>query len=216
MSSPALDRLLLPVDPRAPAPEALGRAVEILGRGGLVAFPTESFYGLGAAALDPEAVARVFRAKGRPADKPLLVLVDSVAMLRSVVVDIPCRARVLVERYWPGPLTLILRARPEVPEALTAGTGTVGVRIPGHPVARALVRTAAFPVTAPSANPHGEAGPRTAGEVIAGVGGHVELVLDGGPTAGGPASTVLDITVLPARVVRAGAVTIGPDEFIGA
>ena len=204
---------VLAVDSRRPAPEDLAAAARVIWDGGLVAFPTETFYGLGANALDPEAVACVFRAKGRPADKPLLVLVDSVEMAAEVVVEVPERARRLIARYWPGPLTLILHARAHVPRALTAGTDTVGVRLPSHPVARALVRAARLPITAPSANPHGGPSPRTAAEVLAGLGERVDLVLDGGPTTGGAPSTVLDVTGKAPRVVRAGAVTLSPEDL---
>src|SRR5262245_12966197 len=201
------------VDPRAPAREAMADAARCLRAGGLVAFPTETFYGLGAAALDPRAVDGVFRAKGRPADKPLLVLVGSIAMAESVVAEIPPRARRLMDRHWPGPLTLILAARPALPPALTASTGTIGLRIPGHAVAAALVRAAGCPVTAPSANPHGAPSPRTAEEVLAGLGGRVDLVLDGGPTAGGPPSTLLDLTSPRPRLVRPGAVMLSKAEL---
>jgi len=196
------------VNPQAPAPGDLVEAARVVRHGGLVAFPTETFYGLGAHALDVEAVARVFRAKGRPADKPLLVLVDSLAMAGEIASPIPERARRLIARFWPGPLTLILPARPHVPAALTAGSGTVGLRIPSHPVALALVRAAACPVTAPSANPHGGASPTTAGEVLAGLGDRVDLVLDGGATPGGPASTLLDLTGPRPRLLRPGAVRL--------
>ena len=201
------------VDPVVPALAALEAASRVLWGGGLIAFPTETFYGLGANALDPEAVARVFRAKDRPAEKPLLVLVDSLEMATRVAAEIPAKARSLIARYWPGPLTLILSAQPSLPEALTAGTRKIGVRIPGHPVARALVRAAAVPITAPSANPHGAAGPTTADEVLARLGARVDLVLDGGRTAGSPASTVLDVTQTPVRVVRAGAVALTPADL---
>jgi L-threonylcarbamoyladenylate synthase len=201
------------VDPRAPAGEAVAAAARCLREGGLVAFPTETFYGLGAAALDPRAVDGVFRAKRRPADKPLLVLVDSIAMAESVAAGIPPRARRLMDRYWPGPLTLILAARPAVPPGLTASTGTIGLRIPGHAVAAALVRAAGCPVTAPSANPHGEPSPCTADEVLAGLGDGVDLVLDAGPTAGGPASTLLDLTGPRPRLVRPGAVVLSSADL---
>ncbi len=199
---------LVVVNPQAPATDELAEAARVVRHGGLVAFPTETFYGLGAHALDVEAVARVFRAKGRPADKPLLVLVDSLAMAGEIASPIPERARRLIARYWPGPLTLILRARPHVPAALTAGSGSVGLRIPSHPVALALVRAAACPITAPSANPHGGASPTTAGEVLAGLGDRVDLVLDGGATPGGPASTLLDLTGPRPRLLRPGAVRL--------
>ena len=199
---------LVVVNPQAPAPDELVEVARLVRDGRLVAFPTETFYGLGAHALDVEAVARVFRAKGRPADKPLLVLVDSLAMAGEIASPIPERARRLIARYWPGPLTLILRARPHVPAALTAGSGSVALRIPSHPVALALVRAAACPVTAPSANPHGGASPTTVGEVLAGLGDRVDLVLDGGATPGGPASTLLDLTGPRPRLLRPGAVRL--------
>ena len=211
MSRPA--RLI--VDARRPDPASLEMAARVLQGGGLVAFPTETFYGLGARALDAAAVARVFQAKGRPADKPLLVLVDSLAMVDRVAGEVPVRARRLMERYWPGALTLVLHAHADLPTALTAGTGTIGVRLSGHPVARALVAAVGEPVTAPSANGHGAPSPRTAEEVVAGLGIRVELVLDGGPTPGGPASTVLDLTRRPAVLLRAGAVVLTPVDLEG-
>jgi L-threonylcarbamoyladenylate synthase len=206
----------LVTDPARPEPGVLAEAVGVLRRGGLVAFPTETFYGLGADALDPAAVARVFHAKGRPADKPLLVLVDSVAMAERLVIHVSPTARRLMARYWPGPLTLVLRARPEVPVTLTAGTGTIGVRLSGHPVARALVAAAGRPVTAPSANRHGAASPCTADEVLAGLGEGVDLVLDGGTTPGGPPSTLLDVTRTPPVILRPGAIVLAPEELDGA
>ena len=120
------------VDPVAPDARVLREAAVVLSRGGLVAFPTETFYGLGAAALDRQAVRRVFEVKGRPASMPLLVLVDSEPMLRRVAAEIPARARELIARHWPGALTLVLRASAGLPAELTAGTGTVGVRLPAH------------------------------------------------------------------------------------
>jgi len=205
----------LVVDGSRPAPAALEAAVRVLRTGGLVAFPTETFYGLGALALDEAAVARVFQAKGRPSDKPLLVLVDSLAMVERVAHEVPDRARRLMARYWPGPLTLVLSARTDLPKALTAGTGTIGVRLSGHPVARALVQAAGAPVTAPSANPHGRASPRTADDVLAALGPGVDLVLDGGPTPGGPASTVLDVTGVTAVLLRPGVIVLAPEDLEG-
>jgi L-threonylcarbamoyladenylate synthase len=152
---------MVAVDREAPSRGALDLAAAILSSGGLVAFPTESFYGLGADALDPRALARVFAVKGRPESKPLLVLVDSVAMVEGLVSEVPAGARELMARHWPGALTLVLKAAAHVPRKLTAGTGTVGVRMPGHPVALALVRAARLAVTAPSANPSGAADDRT-------------------------------------------------------
>ena len=196
------------VDPAAPDERVLDEAARVLGRGGLVAFPTETFYGLGAAALDRRAVRHVFEVKGRPASMPLLVLVDSEAMVGRVALEIPVRARVLITRHWPGALTLVLRASAGLPAELTAGTGTVGVRLPAHATARALVRALGAPVTAPSANPTGAEPPTTAGAVLAHFGDALDLVLDGGPTSCGAPSTVVDVTVDPPRVIRQGAVTV--------
>src|SRR5262249_22341939 len=181
--------------------------------GGLVAFPTETFYGLGADALDPAAVARVFHAKGRPADKPLLVLVDSLVMAGEAVAGISERARRLMARYWPRPLTLVLPAAPRLPPAPTAGTRAIGVRIPGPPLSLRPGRAGRPPPPAPSANPHGAPSPRTVAEVLAGLGDAVDLVLDAGPTAGGLPSTVLDLTAAVPRVIRPGAVRLGPDDL---
>ena len=203
----------LAVDATQPAAAALETAARVLRARGLVAFPTETFYGLGADALDEAAVARVFQAKGRPADKPLLVLVDSLEMVDWVARDIPAEARRLMARHWPGALTLVLKAHGALPPALTAGTGTIGVRLSAHPVARALVSTLGRPITAPSANSHGHASPRTAAEVIAGLGDRVDLVLDGGTTPGGPASTLLDLTRTPPVVLRAGAIVPDRDDL---
>lgn len=199
---------VLAVDPVRPDPGALARAAEVLRRGGLVAFPTETFYGLGAAALDAGAVRRVFEVKGRPESRPLLVLVDSEAMVDMVAAEVPAAARALMARHWPGPLTLVVRARPVVPVEVHAGTGTVGVRLSPHPVATGLVRALGAPVTAPSANLTGERPPSDAGAVHRVFDGKIELILDAGRTPGGRPSTVLDVTVDPPRVVRAGAVVV--------
>lgn len=196
------------VDPQAPALGVLADAAAVLRAGGLVAFPTETFYGLGAAALQPAAVRRIFDVKGRPETRPLLVLVDSIGMAEGVAAEIPPPARALMARHWPGALTLVLRARPHVPVEVTAGSGTIGVRLSAHPVARALVGALGAPVTAPSANPSGLPPPATAAAVLVHFRDRIELVLDGGPTAGGAPSTVLDLTVDPPRVLRAGAVKL--------
>ncbi|HEU4366962.1 MAG TPA: L-threonylcarbamoyladenylate synthase [Methylomirabilota bacterium] len=196
------------VDPRAPAQGPLAEAAAALRAGALVAFPTETFYGLGAAALQPAAVRRIFDVKGRPDAKPLLVLVDSLAMVEGLAAEIPPAARVLMARHWPGALTLVLRARPHVPVEVTAGSDTVGVRLSAHPVARGLVGALRAPVTAPSANPSGATPPSTADGVLAHFRDRIELVLDGGATAGGEPSTVLDLTVDPPRVLRQGAVRV--------
>ena len=195
------------VDAAAPDGAALGEAAAVLKNGGVVAFPTETFYGLGAAALDRRAVRRIFELKGRPETKPLLVLVDSIGMAGTVA-EVGDRARALAARHWPGALTLVLRARPHVPEEVTAGTGTIGVRVSPHRVAQGLVRALGGPVTAPSANPSGLEPPTTAAGVLAHFEGTVEMVLDGGPTPGGEPSTVLDLTVEPPRVLRQGVIRV--------
>jgi L-threonylcarbamoyladenylate synthase len=203
----------LVVDASRPDPEVLAVAARLVQDGRLVAFPTETFYGLGAHALDEAAVARVFGAKGRPGDKPLLVLVESLAMVERVAREVPDRARRLMAKYWPGPLTLVLPAGTGLPAALTAGTGTIGVRLSSHPVARALVRAVGAPVTAPSANPHDGPAPRTADDVLGALGSDVDLVLDGGRTPGGPPSTVLDVTAAPPVLLRPGAVVLAPEDL---
>lgn len=196
------------VDAANPEGEALARAATILREGGLVAFPTETFYGLGASANDDAAVRRVFDVKGRDESKPLLVLVDSIAMAESLAAEVTEQARELMASHWPGALTLVLRARAGLPRALTAGTGTIGVRLSAHPIARGLVSALGGPLTAPSANLQGGAPPTTAGGVLRALDGAIDLVLDGGATAGGPPSTVVDVTMDAPRVLRQGAVRL--------
>lgn len=199
---------VLAVDPAAPAAVALADAAAALRAGGLVAFPTETYYGLAAAALDPSAVRRIFDVKGRPESRPVLVLVDGQDMVETVTMGVSPAVRALMARHWPGPLTLVLRARPSVPLEVTAGTGTVGVRLSSHPVARGLVHALGAPVTAPSANPTDRQPATTAAEVLAYFDGAIELVLDGGATPGGLPSTVLDATVDPPVTLRAGPVRV--------
>lgn len=194
------------VDARHPDGPGLDAAAAVLEAGGTVAFPTESFYGLGADALDPEAVARVFRIKGRAESRPVLVLVDSVERALSLVAGAGTEVRALMARHWPGPLTLVLPAGPTVLPAITAGTGTVGVRVPGHPVTLALLRAAGRALTGTSANRSGEPPPSCAEEVARQLPGLVDVILDGGPTAGGAGSTVADCTVWPPRILRQGPV----------
>jgi len=198
---------VLAVDPSAPPGAAIADAAAVLEAGGVVAFPTETFYGLGVAALDAAAVRRLFALKGRPESRPILVLVDDPARIERFAL-LTASARELIARHWPGALTLVLPARPVVPAELTAGTGTIGVRQPGHPVARALAAALAAPVTAPSANLTGAAPPTSAADVLAVFDGQIDLVLDAGPSPGGAPSTVLDVTVDPPRVVREGAVRV--------
>ncbi len=184
---------------------ALKRAAEILRAGGLVALPTETVYGLGANALARAAVERIFAAKSRPAWDPVIVHVASAAMLDGLVEDIPDTARKLMEAFWPGPLTLLLKRTSAVPDAVTAGRPLVGVRMPAHPVALELIRQAGVPVAAPSANRFGHVSPTTAEHVLDDLDGRIDAVLDAGPTMRGVESTVLD--PIEMRIYRPGAVT---------
>ncbi|HEY3185987.1 MAG TPA: L-threonylcarbamoyladenylate synthase, partial [Solirubrobacteraceae bacterium] len=174
-----------------------------LAAGDLVVFPTETVYGLGADAMSAAAVARLVAVRGREEGKPILVLVRDLTMAESVVAGIPAAARRLAARFWPGPLTLVLAARDGLPPALTAGTGTIGVRVPGHPTAAALVAGLGRPVTAPSANPPGAAPPHDVAAARAYFGERVGCYLDGGRLPGG-ASTVAAIGTDGLRVLRAG------------
>lgn len=198
----------LTLDPHAPEGGAIAEAARVLQAGGLVAFPTETVYGLGANALDAAAVAKIYLAKGRPAANPLIVHVADADMARQVVAAWPAAAQRLAEACWPGPLTLVLPRGPAVPASVTAGLPAVGVRVPAHPVALALIRAAGVPVAAPSANPYTGVSPTTAAHVAAGLGDRVELILDGGPAAVGVESTVLDLTGRVPRVLRPGGLPI--------
>jgi L-threonylcarbamoyladenylate synthase len=199
---------VIAVDAESPGSAVLAEAAGVLWRGGLVAFPTETFYGLAAHAMSAAAVKRIFEVKGRPDGKPVLVLVDSIAMVEVVAARVSPRARALMAAHWPGALTLVLPARAEVPAEVTAGSGTIGVRLSAHPVARGLVTALGAPITAPSANPSGAEPPTTAQAVRAYFDDRLELILDGGATPGGVPSTVLDVTVDPPRLIRAGAVRL--------
>lgn len=202
---------VLRVDPQAPPHlrrEALQLAGRELRRGELVAFPTETVYGLGADATNTEAVEKIFRAKGRPGDNPLIVHIDRVERLRQVVTRIPRAALELAAAFWPGPLTMVLPRRPEISLVATAGLDTVGVRLPDHPVARELIAAADRPVAAPSANISGRPSPTRAEHVLDDLAGRVSLILDGGPCRIGVESTVVDLTADPPVLLRPGGVTL--------
>jgi L-threonylcarbamoyladenylate synthase len=198
---------VLPIDPNDPDPNAVRLAAAAIRDGGLVAFPTETVYGLGANALDPAAVRAVFEAKGRPPGNPLIVHVADQRMCGRVVAAWPEPARLLAARFWPGPLTLILPKGPTVPLEVTGGGATVGIRVPGHPVALALIREADVPLAAPSANPSSQVSSTRAEHVWAGLDGRVDLILDGGPTPNGIESTVLDLTSDPPVLLRPGPIS---------
>ena len=191
----------------AEAREAIGRAAGILRAGGLVALPTETVYGLGANALDAEAVESIFAAKQRPAWDPVIVHIADAAMLEGLVTEIPEAARKLMAAFWPGPLTLLLPRTTAIPDAVTAGRPLMGVRMPAHPVALELIRRAGLPVAAPSANTFGRTSPTTAAHVLEDLDGRIDAILDAGPTEHGVESTVLDPCQSPMVIYRPGAVT---------
>ena len=176
-------------------------------RGGVVCFPTRCLYGLGADALDAAAVERVYEIKQRPADMPLLVLISRSAQLAELAVRVPPMARVLIERFWPGRLTLVMEGRAHLPERLTAGTGRIGIRLAAHPVARALAEAFAGPITGTSANPSGGGGCRQIAEIDPRIARQVDFILDGGPLKGGVGSTVVDVTGENPVVIREGEIS---------
>ena len=187
-------------------PQAISLALRILRAGGLVAFPTDTVYGVGALAFGQAAIEAIYVAKDRPLEKAIPILIGDVEDLEKVAVDIPMAARRLAARFWPGPLTIILPKRADLPPAVSA-TATVGVRVPDHSVARALLR-AAGPMAVTSANLSGRESPRSAGEVMAQLGGRIPLILDGGETPGGVPSTVVDVTGVEPVILRPGPVTL--------
>jgi L-threonylcarbamoyladenylate synthase len=192
---------------KPPSRAEIEQAARLLRDGKLVAFPTETVYGLGANALDEAAVARIFEAKGRPTTSPVIVHVSSVEMARSVVAEWPESAERLAQLFWPGPLTLVLPKRAIVPTLLTAGLDTVGVRMPAHPIALALIEAARVPVAAPSANRFSQISPTTAQHVREGLGNRVDYILDGGPCTVGIESTVLSLASPNPVLLRPGGVS---------
>ncbi len=197
------------VDPSCPEPGAIAEAASVLRAGGLVAFPTETVYGLGACALDPAAVAKVFAAKGRPAGHPLILHVEGEEGARAIAAAWSARASQLARAFWPGPLTLVVPRGPRVPDAVTGGGDTVAIRAPAHAVALALLRAVGEPLAAPSANRYQTLSPTLAAHVVNSLGDAVDLVLDAGPCSAGIESTVLDLSVEPPRVLRPGALELG-------
>jgi L-threonylcarbamoyladenylate synthase len=193
--------------------EGIAQAAAILRNGGTVAFPTETVYGLGANALDADAVARIFTAKERPNWDPIIVHVSDRAMLDNVA-TVPQQAQLLIAAFWPGPLTLLLPRTPQVPDNVTAGRPLVGVRMPAHPIALTLIEALGLPVAAPSANRFGRTSPTTAQHVLDDLDHRIDAVLDAGPTTVGVESTVLDATQSPMILYRPGAITVAMLEPI--
>lgn len=200
---------ILKIDTGAPDwDKQLDPAAEILRSGGLVAFPTETVYGLGANALDESAVKAIYEAKGRPSDNPLIVHIADTTAVKDLADNVPEAAQALMDAFWPGPLTLVMPRSSLVPDIITAGLDTVAVRMPSHPIASALIKKAGVPVAAPSANSSGRPSPTLARHVIEDLMGKVDVIIDGGNAEVGVESTVLDITVTPPAILRPGGVTL--------
>lgn len=189
-------------------PESIRLAAGVIRNGGLVAFPTETVYGLGCDALNPDAVARIFEAKQRPSFDPLIVHIATRASLNRLVETISLDDHRLMDAYWPGPLTLVMQKREQVPDLVTAGLPTVAVRMPSHPVARALIREAEVPIAAPSANPFGYVSPTCAQHVVDGLGDRIDLILDGGPCPIGVESTIVSMVGTWPELLRPGSITL--------
>ena len=203
-------------DVRPATPDAVRHAADLIRRGRLVAFPTETVYGLGANALDPAAVVGIFAAKGRPATNPLIVHVANPSQVPEVAAEWPSVAQRVAGRFWPGPLTLVVRKAGAVPDVVTGGGPTVAVRCPAHPVAQGLIAEAGVPIAAPSANRSGELSPTTADHVRRSLDGRIDLILDGGPCPGGLESTVVDVTGPTVRLLRSGLITVAQlSEVLG-
>lgn len=198
--------VLLRIDPGKPDEKVLAEAVRILKEGGVVAYPTETFYGLGADARSEAAVERIFLIKGRNFRNPVSVIVDNDREVPPLVEEIPVAGRILMQKFWPGPLTLVFRAAPSVSPLLTGGAGKIGIRVSSHPIALLLAEGLSGPLTATSANLSGEPECTAARGVICALGNHVDAVIDGGRTRGGAGSTILDLTTFPPMILREGAV----------
>ena len=206
--------LQIDFDKRDTSSKAIENLQSVLNSGGVIAFPTDTFYGLGADPFNPDAISKIFRIKQRPADKPLLVLIHSLDQLQDLTHGVTNNARKLMEHIWPGPLTLIFQAAPGLPDALTAGTGTIGIRLPGHPFTLMFLEALDRPLTAPSANISNAEEPKTAQEISSALGKELDWIVDGGPSPGGKSSTVLDTTTNPPTLIREGALPRGDLESV--
>jgi L-threonylcarbamoyladenylate synthase len=200
--------LTLKVDPQQPDPKQIQTAADIIRKGGLVAFPTETVYGLGADALNPNAVQALFQAKNRPLDNPPIIHIENTKTIHTLTTQIPPNAEKLMQKFWPGPLTLIFKRSKTIPDITVAGLDTVAVRMPNHPVALALIKQSNCPIAAPSANLAGKPSPTTAQHVHTDLNGKIDAILDSGPTRIGVESTVLDLTTTPATLLRPGGTTL--------
>ncbi len=214
MSAESSKTELLRVDLLRPESALIRRAVDVLRNGGLVAFPTETVYGLGAVAFDPAAVARIFEAKGRPAVNPIIVHVSDARAATELVTRWPPAADTLAERFWPGPLTLVLPKSPRIPDIVTAGRNTVALRVPAHRVAAELLAAADVPIAAPSANRSSQLSPTRAEHVLRDLDGRIEMLLEAGPASGGLESTVIDLSADKPRLLRPGLITPSQIESV--
>lgn len=196
---------IIAIDPADPE-QAFSRCREVLSAGGVIAYPTDTFYGLGADPRNKAAVMRLFTVKGRQEDQPILLLIDDPSAVHQWAAEIPPRAKVLMERFWPGPLTLVFRARTDVLPELTGGTGTIGLRVPGNALTRSLLRFLGHSLTGTSANRSGSPNLSSARETAEAMGGLVDVILDGGETTGGKPSTIADVSSEVPRIVREGAI----------
>lgn len=202
-----MDTIIRKIDKIQMDSDAIREAGQILKDGGLVAFPTETVYGLGANALDEEAAKKTYAAKGRPSDNPLIVHIADMSYLSEIVTEIPEAAKKVAEKFWPGPLTMIFNKSDRVPHGTTGGLDTVAVRMPSHEIAREVILAGGGYVSAPSANTSGRPSPTTAEHVVEDLSGKIEMIIDGGPVEIGVESSILDVTVTPPMILRPGAVT---------
>lgn len=197
---------IIKIDPENPEPEKIDEAVAILKNGGVIGFPTETFYGLGADARNEEAIGKIFDVKGRDFNNPILVVVGDLVHTDLFADGIPAQGRALMRRFWPGPVTILFRASAAVSSRLTAGTEKIGIRLTSHPIAREIARMLGGPLTATSANLTGAPECSTASDVLVQLKGRIDGIVDGGPTPGGKGSTIVDATVSPAAVLREGVI----------
>ena len=203
-----METIIKKIDPNNMTSDDFSEAAELLREGKLVAFPTETVYGLGGNAYDSTASARIYAAKGRPSDNPLIVHISSFEEITPLVRDIPDAARALADRFWPGPLTMILFKSDKVPKETTGGLDTVAIRMPSHPIANRLIKEAGIPIAAPSANASGRPSTTKAEHVIGDLDGRIDMIIDGGSSDIGLESTIVDLTVSPALILRPGYITI--------
>lgn len=205
---------VLPINPENPEADIIRQAADVLRKGGLVAFPTETVYGIGANALDAEAAQGIFNAKGRPAKNPLIVHIPHADAVQQVAQVWPEDAARLAERFWPGPMTLVLPKKPCVPATVTGGGQTIAVRVPAHPVAQALLQAVGLPIAAPSANRSSRLSPTEAKHVLRDLEGRIHMLLDGGPTPMGIESTVIDLSVSTPKLLRPGMISVEAIEQV--